>query len=159
MLLSNAFLNHWQRKKERTFFADHGNVHPPLANIDKASTCHRERRKTKSARRKVAIISLLECGVESIQTKWKKKSSVLFFLFQNQQQQLSSRARIFKRLWSPGVDSKEWIPPAYVAWAGIFKNSMGARHRLGIGLSYRPARLHRLAELMPWHRFLGSIKV
>jgi hypothetical protein len=36
---------------------------------------------------------------------------------------------------------------------------MGARHRLGIGLSYRPARLHRLAELMPWHRFLGSIKV
>ncbi len=26
------------------------------------------------------------------------------------------RARIFKRLWSPGIDSKEWIPPAYVAW-------------------------------------------
>jgi hypothetical protein len=24
-------------------------------------------------------------------------------------------ARIFKRLWSPGIDSKEWIPPAYVA--------------------------------------------
>jgi hypothetical protein len=24
--------------------------------------------------------------------------------------------------------------------AGIFKNSMGARHRVGIGLSYRPAR-------------------
>jgi hypothetical protein len=22
------------------------------------------------------------------------------------------RARIFKRLWSPGIDSKEWIPPA-----------------------------------------------
>jgi hypothetical protein len=45
-------------------------------------------------------------------------------------------------------------------WAGIFKNSMGARHRVGIGLSYRPAMLHyRLAELMPWHRFLGSIKV
>jgi hypothetical protein len=43
--------------------------------------------------------------------------------------------------------------------AGIFKKSMGARHRLGIGLSYRTARLHRLAELMPWHRFLGSIKV
>jgi hypothetical protein len=36
--------------------------------------------------------------------------------------------------------------------AGIFKKSMGAgaRHRVGIGLSYRPARLHRLAELMPW---------
>jgi hypothetical protein len=41
----------------------------------------------------------------------------------------------------------------------VFKKSMGARHRVGIGLSYRPAMLHRLAELMPWHRFLGSIKV
>ncbi len=27
-----------------------------------------------------------------------------------------NRARIFLRLWSPGIDSKEWIPPAYVAW-------------------------------------------
>jgi hypothetical protein len=26
------------------------------------------------------------------------------------------RACIFKRLWSPGIDSKEWIPSAYVAW-------------------------------------------
>jgi hypothetical protein len=25
-------------------------------------------------------------------------------------------ARIFKRLWSPRNDSKESIPPAYVAW-------------------------------------------
>ncbi len=25
-------------------------------------------------------------------------------------------ARIFKCLWSPGIDSKELIPPAYVAW-------------------------------------------
>ncbi len=45
------------------------------------------------------------------------------------------------------------------ARAGIFKKSMGARHRVGIGLSYRHAMLHRLAELMPWHRFLGSMKV
>jgi hypothetical protein len=36
---------------------------------------------------------------------------------------------------------------------------MGARHRVGIGLSYRPARLHRLAEFIPWNRFLGSINV
>jgi hypothetical protein len=36
---------------------------------------------------------------------------------------------------------------------------MGARNRVGIGLSYRPARLHRLAELIPWNRFLGSINV
>jgi hypothetical protein len=27
-----------------------------------------------------------------------------------------NRGRIFKRLWSPGIDSKESIPPAYVAW-------------------------------------------
>ncbi len=42
---------------------------------------------------------------------------------------------------------------------GIFKKSMGARHRVGIGLSYRPARLHGLAEFIPWNLFLGSIKV
>jgi hypothetical protein len=39
--------------------------------------------------------------------------------------------------------------------AGIFKQSMGARNRVGIGLSYRPARLHRLAESIPWNRFKG----
>jgi hypothetical protein len=43
--------------------------------------------------------------------------------------------------------------------AGIFKQSMGARNRVGIGLSYRPARLHVLAELVLWNRFLGSLKV
>ncbi len=43
--------------------------------------------------------------------------------------------------------------------AGIFKQSMGALNRVGIGLSYRPARLHSLAELVPWIRFLGSLKV
>jgi hypothetical protein len=41
--------------------------------------------------------------------------------------------------------------------AGIFKQSMGARNR--IGLPYRPARLHCLAELVPWNQFLGSLKV
>jgi hypothetical protein len=33
--------------------------------------------------------------------------------------------------------------------AGILIQSMGARNREGIGLSYRPARLHRLSELIP----------
>jgi hypothetical protein len=33
---------------------------------------------------------------------------------------------------------------------------MGARDRVGIRLSYGPSRLHRLAELIPWNRFLGS---
>ncbi len=43
--------------------------------------------------------------------------------------------------------------------AGIYKKkSMGARHRDGIiVLSYWPDRLQRLAELMPWNQFLGSI--
>ncbi len=41
--------------------------------------------------------------------------------------------------------------------AGIFKQSMGARNRVGIGLSYQPAGLPRLAEFIPWNRFLGSI--
>ncbi len=36
---------------------------------------------------------------------------------------------------------------------------MVARNRDGIGLSYRPARLPRLAELIPWNWFLGSLKV
>ncbi len=39
--------------------------------------------------------------------------------------------------------------------AGIFKRSTGARHRIGIGLLYRPARLHRLAEFIPWNWFRG----
>jgi hypothetical protein len=36
---------------------------------------------------------------------------------------------------------------------------MGGRNRVGIGFSYRPAGLHRLAEFIPWNRFLGSINV
>jgi hypothetical protein len=46
-----------------------------------------------------------------------------------------------------------------VASAGIFKQSMGARNRVGIGLSYQPARLHSVAELVSWNRFLSSLKV
>ncbi len=40
-----------------------------------------------------------------------------------------------------------------------FKQSVGARNRVGIGLSYRPARLHRLAEFIPWTRFMAFINV
>jgi hypothetical protein len=36
---------------------------------------------------------------------------------------------------------------------------MGARNQVGIGLSYRPARLHSLAELVPLNRFWRSLKV
>jgi hypothetical protein len=53
-----------------------------------------------------------------------------------------------------GIDSA-----AYVSFAGIFKQSMGARNQIGIGLSYRPARLHRLTELMPWNRSLACLNI
>jgi hypothetical protein len=38
-------------------------------------------------------------------------------------------------------------------------NLWGARNRVVIGLSYRPARLRRLAESILWNRFLDSLKV
>ncbi len=41
-------------------------------------------------------------------------------------------------LRSPRIDSKESILPAYVSWAGIFKKSMGARHRVGINYRTGP---------------------
>ncbi len=46
-----------------------------------------------------------------------------------------------------------------VHWAGIFKKSMGATNRPGIGMLYRLARLHSLVSLVPWNRFLGSLTV
>ncbi len=45
------------------------------------------------------------------------------------------RARIFKLFRSPGIDSKESIPPTYEAWAEIFKQSMGAWNRVVIVLA------------------------
>ncbi len=41
----------------------------------------------------------------------------------------------------------------------FLNNLWGARNRVGIGLSYRHAKLHGPAELIPWSRFLGSLKV
>jgi hypothetical protein len=57
-----------------------------------------------------------------------------------------------------------YIVPVLLAILGVtelefLNNLWGARNRVGIGLSYRPDRLHRLAELLPWNRFLGSINV
>jgi hypothetical protein len=40
-----------------------------------------------------------------------------------------------------------------------FKTIYGGWNPLGIGLWYRPGRLQRLAELIPWNRFLGSLTV
>jgi hypothetical protein len=39
----------------------------------------------------------------------------------------------------------------------FLNNLWGARNRVGIGLSYRLVRLHRLAELIPWNQFSGSL--
>jgi len=53
-------------------------------------------------------------------------------------------------------------PPPFLtsfSCAGIFNQSMGARNRVGIGLSYRPARPQRLAESISWNRFQGSVQV
>jgi hypothetical protein len=57
-----------------------------------------------------------------------------------------------------GVRSPKFIL-ASVYRAGIFKKSMGARHRGGIGFSNRPARLHRLAEFIPWNQCRGPINI
>ncbi len=55
------------------------------------------------------------CGVDGRHVVHSSKYSSLEDLaFQSRKKLLW--ARIFKRLWSPGIDSKEWIPPAYVAW-------------------------------------------
>ncbi len=39
----------------------------------------------------------------------------------------------------------------------FLNQSMEARNQVGMGLSYWPARLHRLAVLIPWNRFLSSL--
>ncbi len=79
------------------------------------------------------------------------------------QRERDCRDRVILRMrtWKCVRQNNSLIGPNMLRalWAGIFKKSMGARHRVGIWLSYRPARLHRLSELMPWDRFLGSINV
>ncbi len=49
--------------------------------------------------------------------------------------------------------------PTFNLCAGILEQSMGARNREGIGLSYRRASLHKLPESNPWNRLLCSLKV
>ncbi len=43
-------------------------------------------------------------------------------------------------------------PPPHIC-TGNLEQSMGARNRVGIGLSYRPAMLHRQTESIPWNWF------
>ncbi len=49
------------------------------------------------------------------------------------------------------------VKPNYLCWN--FRTVYGARNRVEIGLSYRTARLYRLAESILWNRFLVSLKV
>ncbi len=66
------------------------------------------------------------------------------------------------RVWTWRAGSRHRRRPRrghQVTSAGILEQSMGARNRVGIGLSYRPSRLHRLVESVPWNRFLCSLKV
>ncbi len=55
----------------------------------------------------------------------------------------------------PSPPPRKWFFPELE----FLKQSMGARNRVGIGLSYWPARLRRLAEFIPWNQFLGSLNV
>ncbi len=68
-----------------------------------------------------------------------------------------TRDGIFKLFSNQGIHSKESIPPAYVACAGKLGGAIGARNRVEMGLPYRPARLHRLAESIPG--LLRSLKI
>jgi hypothetical protein len=46
--------------------------------------------------------------------------------------------------------------PVFLDGAGILEQSLWARNRVRIGLSYPPVRL---AEPITWNRFLGSLEV
>jgi hypothetical protein len=58
------------------------------------------------------------------------------------------RARIFKRLLGPGIDSKERIPPAYVAWrAGAITLFLLGPHRLFKNSSSGSGQESRMEEI------------
>jgi hypothetical protein len=87
-----------------------------------------------------------------------------------------ARARTCKRLWRPGIDSEESILSAYVAWrAGTTNRVVVLARQAGnrfLG-SLKALQIRALAgwydtsicptgppaELIPWNRFLGSLKV
>jgi hypothetical protein len=46
------------------------------------------------------------------------------------------RARICKRLRSPGNDSKEKIPQVYVAWRAVTSNRVFVQARQAIGIDF-----------------------
>ncbi len=58
---------------------------------------------------------------------------------------------------SPGFATTFLKKPLALCWN--FKQPMGARNRVGIRLSYRPARLHMLADWFLKNNFFTSLKV
>jgi hypothetical protein len=72
-----------------------------------------------------SLMCLMYCIGIVMKQKW-----VHTFIFVSPQ----IRARTFKCLWGPGIDSKEWIPPAYVASGGTvrkpYSSSVPSPHRL-----------------------------
>jgi hypothetical protein len=70
-----------------------------------------------------------------------------------------ARCGIFKLLRGPGIDLKESIPPAYVAWqAGTTSLFLLGTLPPLIVLKFQH-RLHWLVELIPWNRFIVSLKI
>ncbi len=60
---------------------------------------------------------------------------------QEQRRHHSVQSRFFKRLWSPGIDSKEWIPPAYLrSLAGRYDNPIPFRFLAPIDCLKIPAQ-------------------
>jgi hypothetical protein len=92
---------------------------------------------------------------------------IYYFLYCTVQREMyvcEGHENSFSLGWEAFIQYKH-CPPAKTFFvmpfrAGILKQFMAARNRVGIGLSYRPARLHGLTYSIPWNCvFLGSWKV
>jgi hypothetical protein len=65
----------------------------------------------------ILCIIFLKCALDMFWQIWRKKvKNIADKKFTADWKGLFAWARIFKRLWSPGIDSKASIPPVYVAW-------------------------------------------
>jgi hypothetical protein len=59
---------------------------------------------------------------------------------------------------SPDLDPKHCALTLTKSVLEFQNNLWGAKNRVEIGLSYRPARIRKPAESIYWNRFLGSLK-
>ncbi len=109
---------------------------------------------------------LLFCSTEpnsklfSLPQKWFGTEFREFSVPRNRQNSVRTNhlfllSRLSQNYFSSEISNPTPPPPGSQSSAGIFKQSMGARNGAGIGLSYRPARLHSLAELVPWNQKFG----